>query len=353
MVVLLVVVLDAAHHGQRISNAGFLHPHGLEPALQRLVLLDILAVLVEGGGTDDLDLAAGEGGLQDVARIHGTLALTGGGNGVDLVNEQDDVARRLDLAQQALDPLLELAAELGTCHKAGQVEQEDLLILQPCRHLPLGNALRNALGNGGLANARLTNEAGVVLLAAAQDLDGAVDLPVAADDIIQLPLPGFAGQVLAVGIQKLAAGRLFVIFARLLLIFSVLGTAVHPQREGGAGAGHKVAILFALVRLAHAHHHGEGVHVAHVPHLLHHVFHPVFHGIHVLVGHAKLLHQIIDRFDVHLPGTVQAVPLVFHLAIFHPLDKNNGRPLLASNADHCSSFSLPAQTNGLNTLNTL
>jgi len=65
------------------------------------------------------------------------------------------------------------------------------------------------------------------------------------------------------------------------------------------------------------------------------------------------LHQIIDRFDVHLPGTVQAVPLVFHLAIFHPLDKNNGRPLLASNADHCSSFSLPAQTNGLNTLNTL
>ena len=48
-----------------------------------------------------------------------------------------------------------------------------------------------------------------------------------------------------------------------------------------------------------------------------------------------------------------ANPLVFHLAIFHPLDKNNGRPLLASNADHCSSFSLPAQTNGLNTLNTL
>ena len=353
MVVLLVVMLDAAHHGQRISDAGFLHPHGLEPALQRLVLLDILAVLVEGGGTDDLDLAAGEGGLQDIARIHGTLALTGRGNGVDLVNEQDDVARRLDLAQQALDPLLELAAELGTCHKAGQVEQEDLLILQPCRYLPLGNALGNALGNGGLANARLTNEAGVVLLAAAQDLDGAVDLPVAADDIIQLPLPGFAGQILAVGIQKLAAGRLFVVFARLLFVFAVLGTAVHPQREGGAGAGHKVAVLFALVRLAHAHHHGEGVHVAHVPHLLHHVFHPVFHGIHVLVGHAELLHQIIDRLDVHLPGTVQAVPLVFHLAIFHPLDKNNGRPLLASNADHCSSFSLPAQTNGLNTLNTL
>ena len=272
---------------------------------------------------------------------------------MDLVNEQDDVARRLDLAQQALDPLLELAAELRACHKAGQVQQVDLLILQPGGHLASGDALGDALRDGGLADTGFADEAGVVLLAAAQDLDGAVDLPVAADDIIQLSLPGFAGQVLAVGIQKLAAGRLFLIFARLLFVFTVLGTAVHPQREGGAGAGHKVAVLLALVRLAHAHHHGEGVHAAHVPHLLHHVFHPVFHGIHVLIRHAKLLHQIIDRFDVHLPGTVQAVPLVFHLAIFHPLDKNNGRPLLASNADHCSSFSLPAQTNGLNTLNTL
>ena len=61
---------------------------------------------------DDLYLTAGEGRLEDVARVHGTLALTGGGDGVDLVNEQDDVASGLALAQQALDPLLELAAEL-------------------------------------------------------------------------------------------------------------------------------------------------------------------------------------------------------------------------------------------------
>lgn len=35
----------------------------------------------------------------------------------------------LDLAQQALDPLLELAAELGACHKGRQVQQVDLFIL--------------------------------------------------------------------------------------------------------------------------------------------------------------------------------------------------------------------------------
>ena len=53
MMVLLVVVLDAVHHSKGIGHAGFFHPHGLETAFQRLILLDILAVLVEGGGTDD------------------------------------------------------------------------------------------------------------------------------------------------------------------------------------------------------------------------------------------------------------------------------------------------------------
>ena len=186
MMVLLVVVLDAVHHSKGIGHAGFFHPHGLETAFQRLILLDILAVLVEGGGTDDLNFTTGEGGLQDIARVHGTLALTGRGDGVDLIDEQDHVACGLHLAQQALDPLLELAAELGACHKAGEVQQIDLLILQADGHIPLGNALRNTFGNGGLAHTGFADEAGVVLLAAAQNLDGAVNFAVAANDIVQL-----------------------------------------------------------------------------------------------------------------------------------------------------------------------
>jgi len=63
MMVLLVVALDAVHHGQRVGHAGLLHPHGLEAAFQRLILFNVLAVLVEGGGTDDLNFSAGEGGL--------------------------------------------------------------------------------------------------------------------------------------------------------------------------------------------------------------------------------------------------------------------------------------------------
>ena len=54
---------------------------------------------------------------------------------MDLVNEQDDVACGLYLAQQTLDPLLELTAELGARHKAGEVQQKNFLIPQADGHL--------------------------------------------------------------------------------------------------------------------------------------------------------------------------------------------------------------------------
>ena len=44
-------------------DGGLLHDDGLEPPLQSGVLLNVLAVLVEGGGPDDLELPPAEGGL--------------------------------------------------------------------------------------------------------------------------------------------------------------------------------------------------------------------------------------------------------------------------------------------------
>ncbi len=42
---------------------GLAHHDRLEPALQRGVLFDVLAVFVHGGGADDLQFAPGQGGL--------------------------------------------------------------------------------------------------------------------------------------------------------------------------------------------------------------------------------------------------------------------------------------------------
>ena len=165
--VALVIALDALHQGNGVGKAGLFHLHGLEAALQRLILFDVLAVLGKGGGADHLNLSAGQGRLQDVGGVHRALGVACAGDVVNLVNEQNDVARSLYLADQAFHSLLELAAELGARHQGGQIQQEQLLIPQAGGHIAAGNALGNALGDGGFAHAGLADEAGVVLLAAA------------------------------------------------------------------------------------------------------------------------------------------------------------------------------------------
>ena len=71
---------------------------------------------------------------------------------MDLVDDQDDVAQLLDLLDQALHPALELTPELGARHQGGEVQQVDLLVQQLVGHVLVGNALGQALGDGGFAH---------------------------------------------------------------------------------------------------------------------------------------------------------------------------------------------------------
>ena len=96
------------------STEGCAHEHLLEAALERGVLLDVLAVLVERGGADHAQLAAGEHRLEHVAGVHRALGRAGADDGVHLVDEGDDLALGVgDLLEHGLEPLLELAAVLG------------------------------------------------------------------------------------------------------------------------------------------------------------------------------------------------------------------------------------------------
>ena len=51
------------------STARLVDVDGLEAALQGGVALDVLAVFVEGGSADGLQVAAREGGLEDVGGV--------------------------------------------------------------------------------------------------------------------------------------------------------------------------------------------------------------------------------------------------------------------------------------------
>src|SRR5439155_21187908 len=129
-VVGLVAVAYALEDVDGVGDGGLLDLDGLEPALEGGVLLEVLAVLVEGGGPDRLQLTPGQHGLEDGGGVDGTLGGAGADEGVELVDEQDDVAAGADLLQHLLQALLEVAAVTGPGDEGAEVEGVDLLPLE-------------------------------------------------------------------------------------------------------------------------------------------------------------------------------------------------------------------------------
>ena len=72
-----------------LLERGLLDHHRLEAALERGVLLDVLAELVERGGADALQLAARERRLEDVGGVDGAFGGAGAHERVQLVDEED------------------------------------------------------------------------------------------------------------------------------------------------------------------------------------------------------------------------------------------------------------------------
>ncbi len=206
-VVHLVALPQAAQDGDGLLHAGLVHEHRLEAPLQRRVLLDVLAVLVEGRGADGVQLAPGEHRLEQVGGVHGAFGGTRPDHGVQLVDEQDDLALGvLDLLEHGLQPLLELAPVLGARDERAQVERDDLAVLEALGHVAAHDPLGQSLGDGRLADARLTDEHRIVLGASGEHLDDPPDLLVPADDRIELARAGVPGQVPAVLLERLVGG---------------------------------------------------------------------------------------------------------------------------------------------------
>ena len=195
---------QAAQDRDRVLHRRLVHQHRLEPALQRRVLLDPLAVLIQRRRADQVQLAAGQHRLEHVARVHRALGRPGPDHGVQLVHEQQDVSLRcLDLGQDRLEPFLELAAVLGPRDQRGQVEAEDGPVPQPLGHVAAVDPLGQALHDRGLAHPRIADQDRVVLGLAGEDLDHPPDLGVTPDDRVEPARGGVGHQVSAVLVQRL------------------------------------------------------------------------------------------------------------------------------------------------------
>ena len=275
-VVHLVALLQPAQDRDRVLDRGLADHDRLEAALERGVLLDVLAVLVERRRTDGTQLAPGEHRLEQVGGVDGTLGGAGADDRVQLVHEEDHRAARVgDLLEDGLEPVLELAAVLRAGDQRADVQRDHATVAQRFGHVTGDDALGEALDDRRLADAGLADQHGVVLRAPAEHLDHAPDLVVAADHRVEPALLGELREVTPEALQRLelvlgalvghAVGAAYV-GERLeqALLRGAAGTqgvarlaAVAGEREQQVLGGHVVVAELAHLVLCGAQHRDE------------------------------------------------------------------------------------------------
>ena len=266
-VVRFVLFLQTAENGDRVLDRRLVDHHFLEAALKCGILFDILSVFVEGGRADHMKFASREGGLQHIAGIHAPLGLPRTDNGVELIDEENDLALLVrHFLQKLLQALLEFAAVLGARNEARHIERKNGLAAKGIRHFVVDDALREPFDDGRLTDARLADEHGVVLRAALQNLHRAANFVVAADHGVELPFAGARRQIDRVLLQRFtlifrigvvrgvaAANGLDGFFhrtareARVLCKAPGLGTVVRESQQEHFGRNELVARLHRLL----------------------------------------------------------------------------------------------------------
>ena len=125
----------------------------------------------------------------------------GADEGMQLVDKQQYIARSSDLVNDILDPFLKLTPVFAARHHAGQIQADEPFVPHAVRDIAGYDPGSQSFHDGRLAHARLSDETGVVLRPAAQDLYHPLDLILSPDDRVKLPVPGQFRDIPAVSIQ--------------------------------------------------------------------------------------------------------------------------------------------------------
>jgi hypothetical protein len=203
LVVGLVAFLEPAQDRDRVLNARLADEHLLEAALEGGILLDVFAVLVEGRCADQAQLTAREHGLEHVGCRDGTLPAARSHEGVEFVDEGDDLTVCVvDLLEHRLEPLLEFAAVLRAGDERGEVEGHQPFALERIGHVSGDDALGEAFDHCGLSDAWLTDEHRVVLGSAGEHLAHAAYFRVPADHGVEFSRASDGGEVHPVLLER-------------------------------------------------------------------------------------------------------------------------------------------------------
>ena len=227
---ILVLLAKSLEDLDRLVHRGRIDDHRLEAALERAVLFDVLAILVQRGRTDALQLATRERGLEHVARVDRAFRRARTHERVQLVDEQDDLLVLGDLVHDRLEALFELTAILGAGDDRRHVERQHAVVAERLRAFAVGDELRESFDDRRLADARFADEHRIVLLPARQHFHDALDFLGAPDRRIELAFGGELREIAAEVVER-----------RRLGFFSPLGGVCGWRLHRPAGPEHHPA----------------------------------------------------------------------------------------------------------------
>ena len=122
--VVFISFLQSAKDGDGSLHVWLVYHDGLEASFKGFVFLKVLLILIEGGGTDRTEFTSRQSWLEDVGCIHSSAGLTCADEGVDFIDEEDDLSIALDNSlDNGLQSLLELALILSTCYEGTHIKR--------------------------------------------------------------------------------------------------------------------------------------------------------------------------------------------------------------------------------------
>ncbi len=196
VVMVLITFLQTSQNGNGAQRVRLVHHDNLEAAFQRFVLLEILLIFIKGSGPDASQFTACQGGFQDVGSIHGAFALTCTHQGMDFINEEDNLSfGLLYFVDDGFQAFFKFAFVLGAGYQCTHIQGVDLFVLQVLGDVSTQDTVGKSLYDGRFTGTRFTDKNRVVLGTPAQNLQDTPYLFVTTDDGVQFAAAGCFVQI--------------------------------------------------------------------------------------------------------------------------------------------------------------
>ncbi len=193
--VCLKSVFDTSEDLKCLVDTRFIYFDRLETSLKRSIFLEILSVLFECGRTDGMEFTTCQCRLEDVRCIHTSFTCTRTYDGVDLIDEENDVRSLFDLVNHSLESVLKLPSVFRSGDQTAHIKRDDSHVLKAQRYFFIDDTLCKPFNDSRFTCPRLTYKNRIILGLSDEDLHYTLYLFVSSYDRVKLSVKCFLVQV--------------------------------------------------------------------------------------------------------------------------------------------------------------